>query len=148
LLWRARCTQGEKRRKVHLQLTNAVQASVLARNDDEEWKPIYKSTIGLLTLGTPFRGADGMKHREIVEAALREYTEEEVRDETIEILQRENQTLNDLVAEFCKIHKREGQAQIACFYETGYTDVGKVVGGEKRVVSITQLARGTRLTRI
>ncbi|KAI4933771.1 uncharacterized protein J4E92_003440 [Alternaria infectoria] len=111
----------------------ALKASVLARNDEEDWRPIFKSTIGLLTLGTPFRGADGMQYREIVEAALREYTEDEVRAETIDVLQRENETLNDLVTEFCKIHKREGHAQIACFYETGYTDVGKVVGGEQRI---------------
>jgi len=148
LLWRPHCTQGKKHRKVHFDSTDTIQASVLARNDEEDWRPIFKSTIGLLTLGTPFRGADGMQYREIVEAALREYTEDEVRAETIDVLQRENETLNDLVTEFCKIHKREGHAQIACFYETGYTDVGKVVGGEQRIVSADQVKGMTILTHL
>ncbi|KAF2013431.1 hypothetical protein BU24DRAFT_317004, partial [Aaosphaeria arxii CBS 175.79] len=44
---------------------------------DDEWRSSLASTAGLIFLGTPFRGAEGMKLIEMFDAARREYDEDQ-----------------------------------------------------------------------
>jgi hypothetical protein len=85
--------------------------------------------------GTPFRGAEGMKQSEMLEAARREYEEDQVQTEVLRILEPGDEYLQDLVDNFSKIRSQANKAQVACFYEMKPSNVGAIVGGEERTVS-------------
>lgn len=122
-------------------LVDLRQASILAHNHSKEHEGIFQSTIGVLTLGTPFRGAHGMKHSVMLAAALEEYTEDQVRIESLNILQSEDETLKGLLDDFSSIYKNEPRAKLSCFYETGQANPGKIVGRKDRYVSELRLLR-------
>jgi hypothetical protein len=92
------------------------------------------STTGLVFLGTPFRGAGGMSQSEMIQAALREYQEDQIQDSVLKILEPGNEFLMDLVDSFGKIRKDANMAQVACFFELKATDVGAIVGKQERIV--------------
>ena len=72
----------------------------------------------------------------MLDAALREHTQEQVQEETLRILQPGNEFLQHMVDEFCKIRARPvQQAAIACFWEMKTSNVGAIVGGQDRTVS-------------
>lgn len=68
-------------------------------------------------------------------AALEDYTEDQVRAESLNILQNEDETLKGLLDEFSSVHKSEPRAKLSCFYETGQANPGKIVGSKDRYVS-------------
>ena len=105
-----------------------------ARHDKGEWPGVFTSTTGLLFLGTPFRGAEGMKLVEMLAAARSEYHEDEVQTEILKILEPGNEFLLELVDQFGKTRKLANKAHVACFYELHSSDVGKIVGKKKRTV--------------
>jgi hypothetical protein len=84
--------------------------------------------------GTPFRGAEGMKQSEILEAARREYDEDQVQVEVLRILEPGNEFLQDLVDNFGKTRSQANKAQVTCFYELKSSNVGAIVGGQARTV--------------
>jgi hypothetical protein len=88
----------------------------------------------LIFFGTPFRGAEGMSQFEMLEAARREYQEEEVQPEVLNILEPGNEFLQELVDQFGKTRMLANKAQVACFFELQSTNVGSIVGREKRTV--------------
>ena len=73
--------------------------------------------------GTPFRGAGGMDQVEMLEAARLKYSDEQIQGETLRILQSGNETLLNLVNDFCKIR---GERMVTCFYESRSTRVGRL----------------------
>ena len=76
-----------------------------------------------------------MNQMEMLEAARREYDEDQVQATALEILQPGNVYLQDLVYDFLK--KMRGQAnktQIACFYELKSSNVGRIVGKQDWIV--------------
>ncbi|KAF1928480.1 uncharacterized protein M421DRAFT_62386, partial [Didymella exigua CBS 183.55] len=54
-----------------------------AQQFQEKWCGVFKSTTGLIFFGTPFRGAEGMNQMEMLEAARREYHEDQGRGQRL-----------------------------------------------------------------
>lgn len=116
------------------------QALVKAYHDTKKWHGIFQSTTGLVFFGTPFRGAEGMSQSEMLQAALSEYEQEEVHTEVLTILDPGNELLQDLVDDFGNTRSLPNKAQVACFFELEPSDVGAIVGKQRRTVSM--LPRG------
>ena len=95
---------------------------------------MFKSTTGLIFLGTPFRGAEGMSPLEMLEAARSEYQDDEVQTAVLQVLEPGNEFLQELVDQFGKTRMLANKAQVACFFELKSSNVGKIVGKEKRQV--------------
>ncbi|KAF3037154.1 hypothetical protein E8E11_005557 [Didymella keratinophila] len=99
----------------------------------KEWPGVYSSTTGLVFFGTPFRSAEGMNQMEMLEAARREYHNNQVQPAVLEVLQPGNAYLQDLVDRLLK--KLRGQAnktRIVCFFELKSSNVGRIVGKQDR----------------
>ena len=64
-----------------------------------------------------------MNQVEMLGAARLRYSDEDIREETLRVLQSDNETLLDLVDEFCRV--RQG-LDVMCFYELKPTTVGKI----------------------
>jgi hypothetical protein len=71
---------------------------------------------------------------EMLVAAQREYQESEVQPNVLDILQPGNEFLQEIVDQFGKTRRQVNKAQVACFYELKSTNVGKIVGGQDRIV--------------
>ena len=112
----------------------AGQALLDARAHEDDWPGIFVSTTGLVFLGTPFRGAEGMSQTEMLVAARSEYHDDDIQPEILRILEPENEFLQDLVDQFGKIRRNAHKAQVACFYELKSSNVGRIVGGKDRIV--------------
>jgi hypothetical protein len=99
-----------------------------------KWPGVSTSTTSLIFFGTPFRGAEGMKLVEMLEAARSQYQEDEVQTTVLEILEPGNEYLLGLVDDFGETQTPANKAEIACFYELIPSDVGKIVGTQNRTV--------------
>lgn len=97
-----------------------------ARRNEDEWPKIFTSTAGLVFFGTPFRGAEGTSQVEMLEAARREYKEDEVQPEVLKILEPGKEFLHEVVDQFDESRKQVNKAQVACFYELKSSNVGKM----------------------
>jgi hypothetical protein len=116
---------------------NNAKALLEAKEEDEEddWPSLFRSTIGLIFFGTPFRGAEGMELVEMLDAARREYTDDQIQSEVLEILRPGDVFLREVVDRFCKTRAQMTWTHIACLYEMKRSNVGAIVGGQKRTVS-------------
>nr|KAK5442892.1 hypothetical protein LTR18_005569 [Exophiala xenobiotica] len=104
-----------------------------AYHDREEWPGIVDAVRGLVFFGTPFRGADGMSQSEMVQAAAGEYTEEDIEREPLHILDPSNELLQDMVDNFQKrVWVKMPHAQVACFFELQASEIGAIVGQQRR----------------
>lgn len=77
-----------------------------------------------------------MNQMEMLEAARREYHNDQVQPAALEVLQPGNAYLQDLVDSFLK--KMRGQTnktRVACFFELKSSNVGRIVGKQDRIVS-------------
>jgi hypothetical protein len=110
------------------------QALLQAHNSSTEWQNIFQSTTGLIFLGTPFRGAEGLSQSEMLQAALSQYDEREVHAPKMEILDPGNELLQDLVDNFGQIRSQPYRAEVACFYELEPSDIGALVGAQRKMV--------------
>ncbi|PSN58929.1 TPR-like protein [Corynespora cassiicola Philippines] len=120
-----------------------LKALLEAEQYPSEWPGVFPSTTGLVFFGTPFRGAGGMNQMEMLEAARREYDDDQVQPTALEVLQPGNAYLQEVVDGFLK--KMRGQTtktQIACFYELKASDVGKIVGGQSRTRFVVSESSG------
>jgi hypothetical protein len=86
-----------------------------------------------------------MSQSEMIQAALREYEEDQVRGDVLKVLQPGNEFLMDLVDSFGKTRRDTNKAQVACFYELKSSNVGAIVGGQDRVVCHGQLLSCSKL---
>ena len=75
-----------------------------------------------------------MKLSEMLEAARREYEEEQLQTDVLRILEPGNEFLEDLVDQFQKTRTRANKSHIACFYELKSSNVGHIVGQKDRMV--------------
>jgi hypothetical protein len=114
--------------------TNAWKALLDARHDESEWPSTFKSTTGLIFLGTPFRGAEGMSQVEMLAAAQREYQLDEIQPEVLKILEPGNEFLQEVVDQFGRTRRQANKAQVACFYELKTSNVGRIVGKTDRTL--------------
>jgi len=77
-----------------------------------------------------------MSQIEILEAARREYDEDEVQLDVLKILEPGNEFLQEIVDQFGRIQRQVNKAVVACFYELKSTNLGKIVGKQNRKVSL------------
>lgn len=84
-----------------------------------------------------------MKQSEMLEAARKEYDEDQVQPSVLDILKPGNDFLQDLVDNFSKTRSQANKSQVTCFYELKATDVGAIVGGQPRTVCKTSAYRYT-----
>jgi hypothetical protein len=75
-----------------------------------------------------------MKLSEMLEAARREYEDDQLQTEVLRILEPGNEFLQELVDQFGKTRSVANKAQVACFYELKSSNVGGIVGGQARTV--------------
>jgi hypothetical protein len=111
-----------------------LKALLEAEQYPKEWPGVFSSTTGLVFFGTPFRGAEGMNQMEMLEAARREYHDDQVQPTALEVLQPGNAYLQDLVDGFLK--KMRGQTnktRVVCFFELKSSNVGRIVGKQDRI---------------
>lgn len=78
-----------------------------------------------------------MNQMEMLDAARRDYQEDQVLTTALEVLQPGNMYLKDVVDNYLKktrdqIHK----TNIACFYESEVSNVGGIVGKQDRMVCL------------
>ncbi|KAF2684709.1 hypothetical protein K458DRAFT_417577 [Lentithecium fluviatile CBS 122367] len=119
-----------------------LKALLDARYDKDYWPGIFDSTAGLLFFGTPFRGAEGMSQMEMLEAAPREYHEDEVQTDVLKILDPGNEFLQEVVDQFGKMRRQGNRAEVACFYELKSSNVGKIVGKQDRTRFVVSESSG------
>ncbi|KAF7578891.1 hypothetical protein PtrM4_031310 [Pyrenophora tritici-repentis] len=114
-----------------------------AEQYQKDWPGVFLLTTGLIFFGTPFRGAEGMNQMEMLEAARREYHEDQVQPTALEVLQPGNMYLREVVDSYLK--KTRGQTnkiQIACFFELKSSNVGRIVGKEDRTRFVVSESSG------
>ncbi|KAH6383964.1 hypothetical protein HBI60_252390 [Parastagonospora nodorum] len=114
-----------------------------AEQYQNDWPGVFSSTTGLIFFGTPFRGAEGMNQMEMLEAARREYHEDQVQPTALEVLQPGNAYLREVVDGYLKRTRGQtNKTQIACFYEQKSSNVGKIVGKEDRTRFVVSESSG------
>jgi hypothetical protein len=82
-----------------------------------------------------------MKQSEMLEAARREYDDDQLQTEVLRILEPGNEFLQDLVDHFGKIQSVANKAQVTCFYELKSSNVGTIVGGQTRTVCSSSISK-------
>jgi hypothetical protein len=76
-----------------------------------------------------------MSQSEMVQAAAREYNKQDIEKEPLHILDPGNEVLQELVDNFQKrVWSQMPQARMACFYEQQASEIGAVVGKQRRKV--------------
>lgn len=78
---------------------------------------------------------------EMLEAARREYHKDEMQTDVLKILEPENEFLQEVVDQFCKMRRQANKAGVACFYELKSSNVGKIVGKQDRIVGLQMALR-------
>jgi predicted RNA-binding protein YlqC (UPF0109 family) len=77
-----------------------------------------------------------MKQMEMLEAARREYHDDQLQPAALEVLQPGNVYLQELVDSFLKkMRDQTNKTQIVCFFELKSSNVGRIVGKQDRTVS-------------
>jgi hypothetical protein len=116
-----------------------IKALLDAKEDEKEWPGIFVSTTGLIFFGTPFRGAEGMNQSEMLDAARREYEDDEIQRDVLEVLSPGNEFLQDVVDRFGKTRSQRNKTQVACFFEMKVSNVGVIVGKQEIIVRAVQV---------
>ena len=83
-----------------------------------------------------------MNQVEMLEAARLAYSDDKIQGETLQILQSGNETLLNLVSEFCQVRQ---QRMVMCFYETKPSSVGRLFGRQDITVSRSAVRPRTTL---
>ena len=108
---------------------------MVAKRSGDKWLDIYRSTTGMLFIGTPFRGAGGLSQAGILRAIQSQYEGEQVQGSTLNILAPGNEILLDLMDEFSETRKERNIAHVACFFEQKPSNVGAIYKGPRLQVS-------------
>jgi hypothetical protein len=77
-----------------------------------------------------------MRQSEMLDAARREYEEDQIQGDVLKVLEPGNEFLQEVVDRFCKTRSQSNKAHVACFFETKPSDVGAIVGGSSRTVGL------------
>lgn len=72
----------------------------------------------------------------MLQAALSQYDQREVYAPKMEILDPGNELLQDLVDNFGQIRSQPYRAEVACFFELEPSDIGALVGTQRKMVRI------------
>ncbi|KAK4160059.1 ankyrin repeat domain-containing protein 17 [Cladorrhinum sp. PSN259] len=99
-----------------------------AHMERKRWPDIYDSTVGLVFLGTPFRGThDSLPQGEVLKRAQELFTDSPVYEENLEILRAGGESLVDVVDMYSRIARQSAVPRVACFYEQKESDVSRIV---------------------
>jgi hypothetical protein len=79
-----------------------------------------------------------MSQVEMLAAAQREYSLDEIQPEALRVLEPGNEFLQEVVDQFGKTRRLAHKAQVACFYELKPSNVGSIVGKEDRMVGVRE----------
>ena len=104
---------------------------MVAKRSGDKWLDIYRSTTGMLFIGTPFRGAGGLSQAGILRAIQSQYREDQIQGSTLNILAPGNEILQDLMDEFSETRKERNIAHVACFFEQKPSNVGAIFRGSR-----------------
>ncbi|KAM0804501.1 hypothetical protein BDR22DRAFT_878961 [Usnea florida] len=103
------------------------QALVRAFRNRARYKRLIDSTVGVVFLGTPFRGTGSTGIAQWL-VLIRRFMGKETSESLLEGLREKDNSLNNTIHEFAEmmIQKRD-RIQICCFYETRQTQIAKAV---------------------
>ena len=104
--------------------THRDQSVLQAKHEEWKWPGIFDSIVGLVFLGTPFRGTHNMLHTEILHHAEMLFQDSQVMHENHRASKADNDWLRDLVNDFFLLLRQGSMPKIACFYEEKPTDLG------------------------
>ncbi|KAL8725863.1 MAG: hypothetical protein Q9166_007084 [cf. Caloplaca sp. 2 TL-2023] len=110
---------------------DAAQTIVDAKRSGDKWPGIYKSTIGILFFGTPFRGAGGLNQSEMLLAIQSQYDDDQIQGSSLNILAPGNETLMDLMELFFETRQDKNMTHVACFFEQKPSNVGAIYKGSR-----------------
>lgn len=114
-----------------------MQVLIDAHTERKRWPGIYDSTVGLVFLGTPFRGThDSLSQGEILWRAYALFRGSPVHGQNLEILRAGGESLTDLVDMYLRIARQGAMPRVACFYEQRASDVGRILGKDLGKVCI------------
>lgn len=109
-----------------------LKALLNAEQFPDDWPGIYSATMGVVFLGTPFRGAPGLTQSEMIQAVAAEY-QDTIQGEILRILDPNDESLLEMVHLFEKIQaKSPNRAKLACFFEQKPCNVKAIVGKEEK----------------
>jgi hypothetical protein len=114
-----------------------MKALRLSFDSPEKWSNPWSSTVGLVFLGTPFRGRYGMKFQDMVDAAAKANSEGQVWPESLQLALPGNEYLAETVDRFLDARNMTFPIPIWCFFETLPSDVGKIVSAPPEKVSFS-----------
>ncbi|KAJ9494223.1 hypothetical protein H2202_010284 [Exophiala xenobiotica] len=118
---------GQSARNVAKRLLHVLEQEREARDKSSD---IFNAVRGLVFFGTPFRGAVGMS------AAAQEYEKEDIETKPLEVLEQGNELLQTLLDDFqAWVWPKMLQTQMACFYELQASEIGGIVGRQRRKVT-------------
>ena len=108
-----------------------------AHTEQKRWPGVYHSAVGLVFLGTPFRGThDSLSQGEILKRAQELFTASAVYGENLEILRARGESLIDLVDLYHRIARQSTVPRVACFYEQKESDVSRIVDKDYTEVGV------------
>ena len=102
-----------------------------AKRSYDKWPGTYKSTVGVLFFGTPFRGAGGLNLAEILQAIQSQYVDDQIQASNLNILVPGNETLLDLLDLFFETRQEKNPTRIACFFEEKPSNIGAIYHGPR-----------------
>jgi hypothetical protein len=99
--------------------------------DNTAYPGIFKSTVGVIFLGTPHRGTNAFTPQSQLLAAIAAQSDlqHRIEPQVLDDLQSENGTILDVSGDFalvCGDHHRK--ILITCFFEQRVSNIGKIVG--------------------
>jgi hypothetical protein len=99
-----------------------------ASEDGSPAQQVLNRVIGIIFLGTPFRGSPVAEAAQLRIQVVRSFGKE-THQALIDDLCRQNGRLDELVHEFGEfVHRPSSRIPIKCFYERKYTNVTKALG--------------------
>ena len=108
-----------------------IKALVMARLEEYDLPGIFKSTSGILFLGTPHRGTGKITSQSMMYSIIAQDPQCPIEPAVLESLKSESDVLIDVRNDFMKLCTREEVAiSIVCFFEQKSTNVGSIIGAE------------------
>ena len=93
----------------------------------DEWLNPFASTAGLVFLGTPFRGRQGMQLSDMIRRIKEAHPDYQIWQETMDMSVPDNPFLLETVHRFLETRVDKRFIPICCFYETLPSPLGKVL---------------------
>lgn len=111
---------------------NLWKAIVLTDHNKRLWPGLFNRFVGLISFGTPFRGAMGMSHGAMVTAANEVLDPSLIEPRLLDVMQPGNESLTELLDDFGWTWSN--RARITCFYELQASELGDIIGNRRRRV--------------